>query len=86
MVEEKKDKSAGWMVVLAIFLITLTLCVGIYAYLSEPYRVSGLLKEHLVSLGDTVSDEYQQGWLDCISYYMNEIYGPTNMTSCLGGD
>ena len=82
MVEDKKDRSDVWMVRLAVLLIFLTVCVGLYAYLSEPFRVADRLHDRLDALMvGGVSDEYRQGWLDCVSYYLNQIYGPSNMTS-----
>ena len=81
--EKKEEKesgiSLGTLITIGAVLM-IVVGMGIYQYMSAPYRVADELREHLDNKGN-VSDEYKQGWLDCVAYYLKKQTEATNMTS-----
>ena len=79
MEEEIEEPSPG--IVGLCFAIAVIVLVGacfIYGLLG-PYRMADELREKLDSYGN-VSDDYRQGWLDCIATYLKISIGPQNAT------
>ena len=67
---------------LTILAITSIFIVGtgIYAYISEPYRIADVLRDKIDGMDD-VSEDYRSGWLDCIEQFLYEKTKAVNMTS-----
>jgi len=84
MVEEesKQDDGRGIGTLFIIGTVVIIIIVGlsIFNALAHPFSMGDSLKERLNALGN-VSDDYRQGWLDCINYYLKLETGPTNSTS-----
>jgi len=62
----------------AIFVITIV-GFSIYQMISGPYTVADNLREHINHVN--CSDDYRQGWLDCVNYWLDMNVGCQNCTS-----
>lgn len=86
MDEDKKDEDEGLglgrlgLVFGVIFLVITGLVV--HNIITGPYRTADQLRERLDDKVN-VSDDYRQGWLDCVKYWLHLTIGPHNMTSTL---
>jgi hypothetical protein len=84
--EEKKDEAneknstLGILITIGVFVSILIMSFGLYEYIMHPYQVMDELKRELNSR-DNISDDYRQGWLDCIAYYYHRYVEATNMTA-----
>ena len=81
MSEEEKKNGIGVYISIGLVLAILIVGFGVYRVVSEPYRVADELRDRLKDIEDTKSEDYKQGWSDCVKYYINEIYGPQNATA-----
>ena len=78
--EEPEETSLAWMFTLIAVTIMLIVGSSLYQYISEPYRTADELRDILDSK-EGVSDDYCNGWNDCVDYYFKMKTEPTNMTS-----
>ena len=81
MNEEKKEEGFNLGKVMAVVTALVLIIVGLSVYMAVagPYWMAEDLRERLEEKGP-VSDDYGQGWLDCVDYYLHLAIGPTNMT------
>ena len=85
MVEVEYDengKGIGTVVLAATIIIVVVLAIGFYNAMAEPYHVADMLKDRLDDYGN-VSDDYRQGYLDCVSNYLKIKTGPSNITTAI---
>jgi len=87
MNEEKKEQEddgigVGGLLTIMIIIGIVTVGFVVYNAMQEPYRIADELEDRLNDMDD-VSDEYKQGWKDCISNYLDITTSPTNSTSDL---
>ena len=83
MKEEKEEKnSIGLMFALVGIIFIIVIGMVIYI-ITEPFRVADELRNRLKEIEFNHSVDYKQGWLDCVRYYINKIYGPQNATAML---
>jgi len=80
---EEGKHDLGWMISIGLVIIIVIIGVSIYNVMSEPYRVADELRGRLKDIEVGKSEDYKQGWNDCVKYYINEIYGPKNATAML---
>ena len=81
--EKEEDNNPGGSVLFFAITITIIVVVGfsLYNYISEPYRTADELRDVVNNHMNNISDEYRQGWLDCVDYYLNMKTEPTNVTT-----
>ena len=81
MNEEKKEEGFNLGKVLAVAAALMIILVGAAIYMDAQgkYWMADNLRDHLDEKGN-VSDDYRQGWLDCVDYYLHLAIGPTNAT------
>ena len=83
MNEEKKEEPNGiGLGIVLMVVVSLVVGIGLYAYFSEPYTTADKLRDQLNNVGD-VSEDYKQGWLDCVNYYLHMKTAPTNVTALI---
>lgn len=83
MDEDKKEEDnglgIGTLLTIGIVVTTLIVGMGIYVHISEPFYTADKLRDKINSMN--VTDEYRQGWLDCVDEYMDIMTEPTNCTT-----
>ena len=81
MNEEKEDEgiNLGTLITIGVIVMTLVVGLGIYTYVTEPYRTADRLRDTIAD--KNVSDDYRQGWLDCVDEYIDIMTEATNCTS-----
>ena len=68
-------------VIIGIIVLGFIAFVMIGSFL-EPHWTADKLRDQLNNVGD-VSEDYKQGWLDCVNYYLDMKTGPTNVTALI---
>ena len=85
MEEEEKEEDEGPSLgaLFTAFSIVMIVTVGfvIYQVMSEPYRTADELRDVVNNQMNNISDEYKEGWLDCVDYYLKMKTEATNVTS-----
>ena len=86
MVEEKKEEvEAGPSLSTLLFVagVCVTILVGfaVYNMVTGPYAVADDLRDHVDRIN--CSDDYRQGWLDCVDYWLEQTVGPANCTTAM---
>ncbi len=78
--EKKGKKGIAKLMIVLLTVVVIIIVLYVYTAIVEPYRVADQLRNRLKDIESGYSEDYRQGWLDCVSYYINEIYGPKNAT------
>jgi len=83
-VEDKKEDEAdgiglGRLITVGLVVVIIVVAMGIHATMTAPYHMADDLRERIDAKGN-VSDDYRQGWLDCVDYFLKLSTEPTNMT------
>jgi len=80
--EEKKEEDGPSLSTLfAVTTVVIILVVGfmVYNIVTGPFRMADELREHINDVN--CSDDYRQGWLDCVDYWLDLVTSPQNATS-----
>jgi hypothetical protein len=80
--KEEEGNGLGHMITVALILVCIVIGLVVYNVASGPYRTADQLRERLDDKVN-VSEEYRQGWLDCVKYYLEVAIGPNNMTAII---
>lgn len=82
MNKEKKEEGSGLgkIITMSVVLVLLLVGLSVYTVATGPYRMADDLRERLDE-NSNASDDYKQGWLDCVEHYLHLAIGPTNMTA-----
>ena len=85
MVEEKEEENTGPSLgaLFALFSIVMIMVVGfaVFQMIMGPYATADNLRD-VVNSRD-VTDDYRQGWLDCVEYWLDMTVGPQNATAAV---
>ena len=81
MDEEKENEGIdlGTLITIGIIFMILIVGLGIYTYVNAPYHTADRLRDTIAD--KNVSDDYRQGWLDCVDEYIDIMTEATNCTS-----
>ena len=79
---KKEEPNGIGLGIVLMVVIVFVVGIGLYAYISEPYTTADRLRDQLDNVGD-VSEDYKQGWLDCVNYYLHMKTAPTNVTALI---
>ena len=86
MVEETKEDeevvegpSLGTMLFVGAVVMTVIVGFAVYQMVVGPYATADNLRDHVDRIN--CSDDYRQGWLDCVDYWLDMTVGPQNCTS-----
>jgi len=81
MNEEKKEEGTGMGKLMAVVAALMIILVGAAIFMDAQgkYWMADDLRERLDERSG-LSDDYKQGWLDCVDYYLHLAIGATNMT------
>ena len=81
--EEKKEEADMTGVGITLTIIVFVILASVFLIM---LRNDMMMKEYAEDAKDAVlgnpyvSDDYKQGWIDGIDYYLDEMTKPTNMT------
>ena len=81
MDKDKEDEgiSLGTLITISVVVMTLVVGLSIYTYVTAPYHTADRLRDTIAD--KNVSDDYRQGWLDCVDEYIDIMTEATNCTS-----
>lgn len=78
--DEPESSSIAWMGFVIAVSIILVVGFALYQTISEPYRTADKLRDVVNNQMNNISDDYREGWLDCVDYYLKMKTEMTNMT------
>jgi len=76
--EDEEGISLGTLIFVGVVVMTVVVGLGIYTYVTAPYHTADTLRDYID--GRDVSDDYRQGWLDCVDKYIDIMTEATNCT------
>jgi len=77
--EDEEGISLGTLITIGFVVMTVVVGLGIYTYITAPFHTADRLRDTINDMD--VSDQYRQGWLDCVDEYIDIMTEATNCTS-----